>query len=44
MLTVQEEQDRKVKEELEAGQRVFEQKELELRQEMQRAQETSEKV
>ena len=44
MLTVQEEQERKVKEELEAGNQVLEKKQMQLKMEMERAKETSEMV
>lgn len=44
MLTVQEEQDKKVKEELEAGNQVLERKQQQLKQEMERAKETSEMI
>jgi hypothetical protein len=44
MLTVQEEQERKVKEELEAGNQVLEMKQQQLKEEMERAKETSEMI
>ena len=44
MLTVQEEQEKKAKEELEEGNQVLERKQQQLQQEMERAKETSEMV